>query len=80
MLHNQTVAVLHAGVGILLVLSHPFLGDHQLRMRNSSRANFKAPTLELVLRVDFAKELPFGGFAIARRDWLVCCVSRQAVV
>jgi len=74
-LDNETLAVLRSSIRILLFWLHPFLGNDQRGMCHSSRPDLEASTLELVLRVDFAKVFPLRRFAIARRDRLICMSS-----
>lgn len=66
-LNDLTFWIFGPGIWVILTLLDPLLRDDELRMRHTGRADLKAPTLKLVLGIDFAKVLPSGCFAIARR-------------
>lgn len=70
MLDHQILSILLSSRGVLQSFLDKRLGDHQLCVCHSSRSNFEAPALELVLGIDFTKVLPARRLAITSRNGL----------
>jgi hypothetical protein len=69
-LDHQILSILLSSRGVLQSLLNKRLGDYQLCVCHSSRSNFEAPALELVLSVDFTEVLPARRLAITSRNGL----------